>query len=185
MTTSANASSASAPSANADRLARRYGTRPAPRSGRDHGDGSGSRSGLGRRAAWLGSAAVAVVITTIVVLLNVTGDDAVATAQVVSYEVTSPEQTVVQLAVTRPDPSVVVTCSVEAIDASLAQVGARVVEVPSASSRTTTLTVEIATYARAEQGRALENGCFPADGEPRAHDPWCATSTQTAARRLR
>ncbi|WP_454295775.1 DUF4307 domain-containing protein [Salana multivorans] len=157
MTTSANVSSASA-----DRLARRYGTRPAPRPGRDAGDGSDSRPGLGRRAAWLGSAAVAVVITAIVVLLNVTGDDAVATAQVVSYEVTGPEETVVQLAVTRPDPSVAVTCSVEAIDASLAQVGARVVEVPAAGSRTTTLTVEIATYARAEQGRALENGCFAA-----------------------
>ncbi|WP_454301235.1 DUF4307 domain-containing protein [Salana multivorans] len=185
MTTSANASSASAPSANADRLARRYGTRPAPRSGRDHGDGSGSRSGLGRRAAWLGSAAVAVVITTIVVLLNVTGDDAVATAQVVSYEVTSPEQTVVQLAVTRPDPSVVVTCSVEAIDASLAQVGARVVEVPSARLADDDAHGRDRHLRPGRAGPCPGERLLPRGQQLRAHDPWCATSTQTAARRLR
>lgn len=157
MTTPAHVSSASA-----DRLARRYGTRPASRPGQANDDDGGPRSGLGRRAAWLGSALVAVVITAIVVVLNVSGREAVATAEVVAYEVTGPEETVVQLAVTRPDPAVPVTCSVEAVDASLAQVGARVVEVPAATTRTTMLTVEITTYARAEQGRALENGCFAA-----------------------
>lgn len=146
----------------ADRLARRYGRRPTTRPATNDDDGAPSRSSLGRRAAWIGSAGVAAIITAIVVAINVTGQEPVATAQVLSYEVTSPARTVAQVAVTRPDATVPVTCAVEAVDGSLAQVGARTFEVPAAAGRghTATFEVEIATYARAEQARALENGCF-------------------------
>lgn len=171
-----------APGTSAERLARRYGTRPGTHPGArpagphgrpDHRDqpggpedpdgaAGGSGPGFGRWVAWIGSALVAVVLTAVVVAINLLGDDAVATAQAVSYEVTSDEAVVVQLAVTRPDPAVAVTCTVEAVDASLAQVGARTVEVPArpGGAHTVTLEVEVATYARAEQGRAVENGCF-------------------------
>lgn len=148
-----------------ERLARRYGTRPSVE--RDAGDGArisrvGSRLGRGGfgRGAWIGSAAVAVVITGIVIALSVTGDDDVASAQAVSYRVASDSLTVVQLAVTRPDPSIAVSCAAEAIDASLAQVGAGMAEIGPSSAHTVTIDIEVITYARAEQGRALENGCF-------------------------
>jgi hypothetical protein len=45
------------------------------------------------------------------------------------------------------------------LDVSHAQVGVTVVDVPAGGARTVPMTVDVTTFARAEQADAVSNGC--------------------------
>ena len=121
--------------------------------------GTGS-SGSGR-AVWIGGGAVALIATTAVLWLSFGPRTPAITVGGSSYSITSDESVRVSFSVTRDDPSQAVNCAVQALDATHAQVGVAVVEVEAGTDRTTPVTVDVITFARAEQADAMEAGCVP------------------------
>lgn len=117
-------------------------------------------SGAGR-AVWIGGALVAIIATAVVLWLSFGPRTPAITVGGSSYAVQSEHSVRVSFSVTRDDPSQAVTCAVQALDASHAQVGVTLVEVPAGPDRTTAVTVDVTTFARAEQADAMENGCVP------------------------
>lgn len=115
-------------------------------------------SGSGR-AVWIGGGIVALIATVAVLWLSFGPRTPAISVGGSSYAVQSDAAVRVSFSVTRDDPSQAVTCAVQALDASHAQVGVTLVDVPAGSARTTPVTVEVTTFARAEQADAMENGC--------------------------
>lgn len=109
---------------------------------------------------WMGGLGVAVAITAGAVWFALADDAEIATTTAASFTVVDENNVTLTFNVERPDPSVALTCTAEATDASHAQVGARIFEVPSGSERDQTVTVSIVTFARAEQAQPIENSCF-------------------------
>lgn len=107
---------------------------------------------------------VAVFVLAVVVWMRSVESTPIATVTAATYEVVSDSKVTVTFAVLRPDPSVAVECTVEATDASGAQVGAALVEVPPGSETSTPVRSTLTTFARAEAASAIENGCFAVDG---------------------
>ena len=133
------------------RLARRYGGRPtatAP-SGRNTG-----------RLAAIAAAVIGIIGTAIVAWLALTPDSS-SSASVTgsSYQVLSDTQVRVAFSVIRDDPELPLRCTVQALDASHAQVGVALVDVPAGGQREVPLQVDVTTFARAEQADAPSNGC--------------------------
>lgn len=137
-----------------DLLVRRYG---------QSRRGAGGGAGRSNRLAVIGSVVVALLVTAVVVWLLVRQTAPVATATVGTSRIVSDSVVEVDLTVVRSDPSIAVRCSVEALDGTLAQVGARDVEIPAGTDGHVTVPVEITTFTHAEQGRAIENSCVAAD----------------------
>ncbi|TGO04162.1 DUF4307 domain-containing protein [Serinibacter arcticus] len=129
------------------RLERRYGARPA----------AGGRS-PGRLAA-VAAAVIGVVGTAIVLWLVFGGPGTGASVTGSSYRVVSDSQVTVSFSVLREDPEVPLRCTVQALDVSHAQVGVTLVDVPAGGPRVVPLTVDVTTFARAEQADAVSNGC--------------------------
>ncbi|WP_158277248.1 DUF4307 domain-containing protein [Serinibacter arcticus] len=129
------------------KLARRYGSRPAT---------TGTSPG---RVAWIAAAVIAALGTAVVLWLVLGGPGGGATVTGSSYQVISDSQVRVAFSVVRDDPDVALRCTVQALDASHAQVGVTLVDVPAGGARAVPLTVDVTTFARAEQADATANGC--------------------------
>lgn len=150
--------STSARATDAEALARRYGRSSAP-AGRPTPTGRPTRT---RRALapWIGGGIVALVILAVVLLMASWQSAPLATTSSATFHVVSPNEVTVTFAVTRSDPSVAVTCAVEATDETYAQVGAATLEIPPSEARTVTVSTTLSTLRRAEIARPIENGCF-------------------------
>lgn len=133
----------------AEKLARRYGSAPAA-----------SRTSPGRLAA-IAAAVIGVLGTAIVAWLALAPGSPSASVTGSSYQVISDTQVRVAFSVIRDDPEIPLRCTVQALDASHAQVGVALVDVPAGGAREVPLTVDVTTFARAEQADAPSNGCAP------------------------
>lgn len=133
-------------------LERRYGR---ANNARDTTDG---RS----RTAMALSSVVAVVVGAVAVYLALGSSEPGITLSQASYS--TPSDSLMEITVTayREDPSQAWTCAFEALDASRAQVGVVLVDIPPSEQASEVLTVEVPTLARGEIGRAVDNGCYPA-----------------------
>lgn len=129
------------------RLERRYGARPAA---------GGTSPG---RLAAIAAAVIGVVGTAVVLFLVFGGPGTGATVTGSSYRVVSDTQVTVSFSVLRGDPEIPLRCTVQALDTSHAQVGVALVDVPAGGAREVPLTVDVTTFARAEQADAVSNGC--------------------------
>lgn len=109
---------------------------------------------------WIGGAIVAIVITAISLWFTIAEESPVATVTPPTYTVLSDHEVSVSFTVERPNPAVPVQCTVEATDASKAQVGVVNVTVPATEESATQITAQVTTFARAEQAEAIENSCF-------------------------
>lgn len=137
----------------AERLARRYGKRA-----------SGARAGRAQttssRAAWIGGGIVAVGVAVVVGWLSFAGTSPPATLTDAAYTVLSDSEVTLTFDVQRNDPSLPVRCSVEALDSTHAQVGAKDVEVPAGTEQSVTVTVVVQTFARSETAKPIDGSCF-------------------------
>ena len=109
-------------------------------------------------ALWaLGAVGVAVAVW-----LGLLTGRAPVTWQEVGFHIDGATQVDVTYAVSRPDPSVGVTCRIEAQSRSHAQVGVVLVDVPGASERTVRLTTIVRTSEQAVTG--IVNECWVPGG---------------------
>ncbi|GMA30534.1 DUF4307 domain-containing protein [Litorihabitans aurantiacus] len=139
------------------RLERRYGTRGR---GRGADGGTSPSSASSGRVAAIAAGVIAVVGTGIAAWLVLGGSGASASVTGSSYQVLSDSSVRVAFSVVRDDADVAFACSVQALDASHAQVGVTVVEIPAGGARTVPVSVDVTTFARAEQADAIANGCL-------------------------
>lgn len=131
-----------------DYLAERYG---------------GQRRGVPRGLLITAAATVAVVLLALLAWLAMGQGGQPVRTNDIGYEVNDDNSVSVVFEIVRPDPSIPVRCSVQALDAAWAQMGVREVEIPASAHRVQRITVEVNTTQRAINANVVADSCVVAD----------------------